>query len=581
MASSGAKRRLAAIMSLDVVGYSRLIGEDEAGTLAALRALRNDVVRPELALHGGRPVKWMGDGLIAEFPSIVQAVECAVAIQEQIAARGPEAIRLRIGVTLGDVVVEAGDLLGDGVNVAARLQGLAEPGGIAVSGPVREELGGKLSLAFSDGGAQQVKNIARPVHVWRWTPGVEPDLAAAAGVAVTLPGRPSIAVLPFNNLSADPEQEFFADGITEDIITALSRLRGFLVIARNSTFVYKGRAADVREVGRDLGVRYVLEGSVRKGGERIRVTAQLIEAITGNHLWAERYDRQLEDIFVIQDEITASVVGRIGSELMAAEHERARRKPPQSLDAWECFIRALFKCSLLSEEASRDALALLRRAIELDPGYARAQGLLAWTMVWRAFQGFEPMDEALKIASAAIARGLAADRDEPWPHVAQTMVGLATRDDSLSTTSIARAVALSPNLAYAHGLQGLVEARCGRAAEALVCINRAVRLSPRDMFREDFDLFYSIAHFSAERYDEGLRFAQLARKATPGHAQPILMGCVCAAHLGELETAANLLADLRALVPPLSLAWVEATTPFALAADRARIAEGLRRAGLE
>jgi adenylate cyclase len=392
----------------------------------------------------------------------VQAVECAVAIQERIAAKGPEAIRLRIGVTLGDVVVEAGDLLGDGVNVAARLQGLAEPGGIAVSGAVRDELGGKLALAFSDGGAQQVKNIARPVHVWRWMPGVEPDLATAAGVAVTVPDRPSIAVLPFSNMSADPEQEFFADGISEDVITALSRLRGFLVIARNSTFVYKGRSADVREVGKDLGVRYVLEGSVRKAGDRIRVTAQLIEAATAKHLWAERYDRRLDDIFAIQDEITASVVGCIGSELMLAEHERARRKPPQSLDAWECFIRALFKCALLSEEASREGLALLRRATALDPDYAQAQGLLAWATIWRAFQGFEPMDEALRTATAAIARGLAADRDEPWPHVAQTMVGMATRDDTLSMTSIARAVALSPSLAYAHGLMGMVHALGGR-----------------------------------------------------------------------------------------------------------------------
>lgn len=580
MASTTA-RRLAAIMSLDVVGYSRMIGEDEAGTLAALRALRNDLVRPELALNGGRPVKWLGDGLIAEFPSVVQAVECAVSIQEQIAAKGPGAIRLRAGVTLGDVVVEAGDLLGDGVNVAARLQALAEPGGLAVSGAVHDELGGKLSLDFTDGGPQQVKNIARPVHVWRWTPGVEASLAAAAGVPLSVPDRPSIAVLPFSNMSADPEQEFFADGITEDIITALSRLKGFLVIARNSTFAYKGRSVDLRQVGRDLGVRYVLEGSVRKAGERIRVTAQLIEAASANHLWAERYDRQLEDIFAIQDEITTSVVGRIGSELMAAEHERARRKPPQSLDAWECFTRALFKCALLSEEASGEALVLLRRAIELDPGYARAQGLLAWTMVWRAFQGFEPMGEALGIATAAIARGLAADKEEPWPHVAQTMVGMATHDEALSSTSIARAVALSPNLAYAHGLQGAVHALCGQAAQALECLDRAVRLSPRDMFREDFDLFYAFAHFAAGGYDQGLRFAQLAHAATPGHAQPVLMGCVCAAHLGELDTAAGLLADLRKLVPPLSLAWAEATSPFVQAPGRACIIEGLRRAGLE
>jgi adenylate cyclase len=334
MAAPRDDRRLSVILAADVVGYSRLMEQDEGGTLERLKAHRKEFVGPLIAEHRGRIVKLMGDGALCEFASVVDAVGCAVLIQRGMAERErdvpeDERIRFRIGVNLGDVIHEAdGDLYGDGVNVAARLEQLSEPGGVVVSGTAYDHLRGKLGYALENVGERRLKGIERPVRVYRVVPS-----GATAPPAPALPDRPSVAVLPFDNMSADPAQAFFADGITEDLTTALSRLSGFFVIARNTMFTYKGRPVDVRAVGREVGVRYLLEGSVRKAADRVRVTAQLVEAATGNHLWAERYDGRLDDVFAIQDEITASVVGRIGPELLAAEHARASRKPPRSLDA--------------------------------------------------------------------------------------------------------------------------------------------------------------------------------------------------------------------------------------------------------
>jgi adenylate cyclase len=350
-------RRLAAILAADVAGYSRLIGADEGGTLERLKALRRELLDPKIAEHRGRLVKTTGDGLLVEFGSVVDALRCAVEVQHEMGGRSAgvppdNRIELRIGINVGDIVVEDGDIFGDGVNVAARLEALAEPGGICVAARVQEDAAGKLDLAFEDIGEQQLKNIARPVRVYR----VRPHNAATLITrALALPDKPSIAVLPFQNMGGDPDQEHFADGMVEEIITALSKVRWFFVIARNSTFTYKGRAVDVKQVGRELGVRYVLEGSVRKSGNRTRITAQLVEAATGNHIWAERYDRELADIFAVQDEITERVVAAIEPELYAAEHFRARRKPPESLDAWECVMRA---CRALPKARSQDTLRL-------------------------------------------------------------------------------------------------------------------------------------------------------------------------------------------------------------------------------
>jgi adenylate cyclase len=437
-------RQLTAIMVADVVGYSRLVEKDEAGTLLALKAFRREVIDPLLAEHHGRIVKLMGDGAIAEFGSVVDTVACAMAVQKSIAEQqtdvSPERrIVFRIGVNLGDVIHEDdGDLYGDGVNIAARLQTLADPGGICISGTAYDHLQGKLDGDFEYLGERSLKNMERPVRTYR--PRASGAIGHTASSRFALPDRSSVAVLPFTNMSADPEQDFFSDGLTEDIITALSKLKGFFVIARNTMFTYKGKPVHVRAVGRELGIRYILEGSVRKSVNRVRVTAQLIDTASGAHLWAERYDGDLGDIFVIQDEITASVVGRIGPELLAAEHARESRKPHHSLDAWECVVRAVFLCSQLSDESSRNALALLERAIGLVPDYAQALGMKGWMTMWRAFQGWAEMGHTLAQAEDVIR---------------QAMTAYATRDNLLAMAAVNQAVAFNPSSAFAHGQLGL------------------------------------------------------------------------------------------------------------------------------
>src|SRR5947209_8595258 len=365
-----AERRLTAILAADVAGYSRLMGQDEAGTLSRLRAHRRELIDPKIAEHKGRIVKTTGDGLLVEFPSVVEAVACAVAVQRGMAERNvsspqDQRIVFRVGINLGDIIVDGEDIHGDGVNVAARLEALAEPGGVCVSGTVRDHIGDRLDITFDDMGEQSLKNIARPVRVYAVrlanvarTPTVS---LSESQTVLALPDKPSIAVLPFQNMSGDPEQEYFADGMVEEIITALSRVRWFFVIARNSTFTYKGHAVDVKQVGRELGVRYVLEGSVRKSGNRLRITAQLVEAETGNHLWAERYDRDVSDIFAVQDEITERVVAAIEPELYTAEQVRSQSKPPDSLDAWECVIRALSCIGQGTQDENTEAEALFGR----------------------------------------------------------------------------------------------------------------------------------------------------------------------------------------------------------------------------
>ena len=379
-------RRLAAILAADVAGYSRLMGADEEGTLERLKAIRAEVIDPKIAAHRGRMVKTTGDGVLVEFASVVDALRCASEIQQEMAGRNgriavEQRIEFRVGIHQGDVVVEDGDIFGDGVNIAARLEALADPGGICVSARVQEDAAGRLDLTFTDLGEQDLKNIARPIRVYRV--GSHKASAPPTQAPLPLPDKPSIAVLPFQNISGDPEQEVFADGMVEDITTALSKIRWFFVIARNSSFAYKGRAIDVKQVGRELGVRYMLEGSVRKGGNRLRITAQLVEAETGNHVWAERYDRDIGDIFVVQDEITEHVVAAIEPELYAAESIRSRRKPPESLDAWECVIRALSLISQGTREANAQAEQLCQRAIAVAPGYGQAHSLLAWALLRR------------------------------------------------------------------------------------------------------------------------------------------------------------------------------------------------------
>ena len=460
MAEARAQRRLSAILAGDIAGYSRLMGADEEGTLATLRAHRGEFLDPTIAQHRGRIVKTTGDGILLEFSSAVDAVRCALDVQRGMAKRNAatqrdQRIEFRIGVNVGDIIIEGDDIFGDGVNIAARLEGIAEPGGIAISDDTYRQVRDKLDVTFDDTGEQALKNITRPVRVYRVR------LEAAAQIpspALTLPDKPSIAVLPFQNMSGDPEQEYFADGVVEDIITALSRIRWLFVIARNSSFTYKGRAVDVKQVGRELGVRYVLEGSVRKAANRVRVTGQLIDVSTGAHLWGDRFEGALEDIFDLQDQVTASVIGAIAPQLEHAEIERAKRKPTDSLDAYDYFLRGMANYYGRTREAINEALPLFYKAIELDTNFASAYGMAAWCYAWRKINGWmtdriQEIAETARLARRAAELGpddaVALSRGA---HALAYVVG----DLDAAATFADRALALNPNLAGAWYASGWV-----------------------------------------------------------------------------------------------------------------------------
>ena len=422
MSSGRVERRLAAILAVDVAGYSRLMGEDEEGTLAALRAVRRELGDPKVAEHRGRIVKTTGDGLLVEFASVVDAVRCAVEMQREMIARNTaipaeRRIEFRMGINVGDIIIEDGDIFGDGVNIAARLEALAEPGGICLSAAAHEQVRDRLDLTFDDLGEQQVKNITRPVRTYAVDLGVPFRAALPAAAPLPLPDKPSIAVLPFQNMSGDPEQEYFADGIVEDIITALSRIRWLFVIARNSTFTYKGQHVDVKRVGREMGVRYVLEGSVRRGGNRVRITAQLIDAGSGAHVWADRYDRDLNDIFAVQDEITASVAAAIEPALAEAEQQRVLRKPPERLDAWEACQRGFWHFHRYAAEENRLALDFFRQAIGLDPNFAPARYGYALALQWDILHfSSRPFLEVQGAAREEAMRAVSLDDKDAMPH---------------------------------------------------------------------------------------------------------------------------------------------------------------------
>lgn len=588
MAGERVQRRLAAILAADVVGYSRLMEQDETGTLSRLKMLRSEVFDPRTTQFDGRIFKNTGDGALVEFASAVDAVQCAVEIQRELARRNadlPEAaqIILRIGISLGDVIVENDDLYGNGVNIAARMEGLAEPGAICVSANVHEHIGNALDVCFEDLGEQTVKNIDRPVRCYRVH--LEAIGAPAAperqpGRALPLPDKPSIAVLPFDNMSADPEQEYFSDGMTEDIITALSRIRQLFVIARNTTFTYKNQSVDVQAVARDLGVRYVLEGGVRKAGNRVRITAQLIDGVSGNHLWAERYDRELEDIFAVQDEITETIVGAIEPQLHVAEIIRAQHKTPSSLDAWDLVMQALDRISRFTETDSREAIALLDRAIEADPTFARAHAHKGWATVWRAFQGWDPMGPAINSAGDSIAKAAQFDAEEPWVHVARTMLCLASRKGPEAIAAARKSIELNPNFAYGYSFLGVALAVTGDGDAGLAAIARAVRLSPRDLLRDEFDLFYSAAYFQKGDYGKASEHAAEAASLRPGHAFAHMMEAASRALDGDQERAEAALGRLNSLVPGFNLEAAEIQNAYMRDDDRARFMSGLRQAGL-
>ncbi len=521
MAEARVERRLAAILAADVAGYSKLMGVDEEGTLAALKASRREIIDPKIAEHRGRIVKTTGDGMLVEFVSVVDAVRCAVDIQRGMAERNFEVptdkrIEFRIGINVGDIISDDNDIYGDGVNVAARLEALADPGGIMVSRTVHDQVRDKLSFGFEDMGEQTVKNIARPIGVHR----VQISELAAPAVTksgvVTSSSRPSIAVLPFVNMSGDPEQEYFADGIVEEIITALSHMRWLSVIARNSSFTYKGRNVDVKQVGRELGVRYVLEGSVRKAGNRVRITGQLIEAATQHHIWADRFEGSLEDVFALQDRVTESVVGAIEPSLRKAEILRGRAKPTENLDAYDCYLRAVAALYELTLEGHEVAETYLKRAIELDPHYASAKARYAYSLIFRRVQGWaRPEDGATALAIAREALSEGGDDPLVLARVAMTLTYFA-RDNEQAVVLADRAIDLDPNSAEVLIMSAWVHCfNCVDPDRSIDQFTRAMRLSPRDPDTGRACAGLAFANLIAARDEEGLRWSQRALNEVP------------------------------------------------------------------
>jgi TolB-like protein len=558
--------------------------QDEAGTFERLRQRRTELVEPAIAHHHGRIFKLMGDGLLAEFGSVVDAVECAIRLQRAMAERNADLaagrrIEMRIGINLGDVIIEGEDRHGDGVNIAARLQELAEPGGLAVSGTAYDHLQGKVELALEFAGEQQVKNIARSVRVYRANlkghiPIEKPMLP--------LPDKPSIAVLPFQNLSGDPEQEYFADGIVEEIITALSRFRQLFVIACNSSFTYKGRAVDVKQVGRELGVRYVLEGSLRRASGRVRITGQLIEAATGVHLWAERFDGALEDIFDLQDQLTANVVGAITPKLEQVELERARRKPTDSLDAYDYYLRALVAVHQWTREANDEALSHCYKAIELDPKFAAAYGWAARCYSQRKIGGWVT-NPAKEVAEAGRLARLAAQfgHDDA---VALCTAGIALAkvvgdaEGGLDFTE--RALLLNPNLVWAWFFSGWVQLQLNKPDVAIERFNRAMRLNPNDPQMYATQDGMAVAHFVAGRYGEAVSWAKTALREKPDFVLPMCVAAASAACAEQLSEAQKTVARLQQLYPNLRISHLEDQILIELGSNFERFAEGLRKAGL-
>jgi len=587
MAEERIQRRLAAILSADVVGYSRLMGIDEAGTLSRLNALRRELIDPTIAAHSGRIVKLMGDGALVEFASAVNAVTCAIEIQRQLRERdagGTTAapIQFRIGINVGDIIIEGDDILGDGVNIAARIEGITEAGGISISEDAWRQVQGKVAANFVDAGEQTLKNITRPVRVYRLELGPKPTSAIQPPPALALPDRPSIAILPFQNMSGDPEQEYFADGIVEDIITALSRLRWLLVIARNSSFTYKGRVVDVRQVGRDLGVRYVLEGSVRKAASRVRITGQLIDTTTGAHLWANRFDGGLEEIFDLQDQVTASVVSAIAPKVEQAEIERAKRKPTESLDAYDYYLRGIARFYRGTRNALSDALELFQTAIALDPEFPAAYGMAAWCYMQRKNNGWmidrvEETASAERLAWHAVRFG----KDDPIALYTGGWV-LAQVEGQLEAGAamIARALTLDPNLAAAWHSSGWVRIYLGEPETAIEHIEHAMRLSPLDPLFFGMLNGMAAAHFLAGRYDKASSWAEKALRDHPNYLPALRMSAASNALAGRLAHAQKAMARMRQFDPGLRVTGLKDVIPFRGPEDCARYVQGLRTAGL-
>ena len=576
-------RRLTAILAADVAGYSRLMGLDEEGTHQSYMAHLRELITPKVGEHRGRIVKSTGDGMLAEFPSVVDAVRCAVELQQGMAERNADVpaekrLEFRIGINLGDVIPDEGDIFGDGVNIAVRLEGLAKPGGICVNRVVRDQVRDRLDIAFEDMGEQQVKNIARPVRAYAIRLGDEPTTPTGSEISAApllLPDKPSLAVLPFQNMSGDPEQEYFADGMVEEITTAIARLPWLFVLARNSSYTYKGQVVDVKRVGRELGVRYVVEGSVRKAASRLRISAQLIEAETGTHLWADKFDGSMEDVFDLQDRVAINVAGTIEPTLQAAEIRRATDRRTSDLTAYDLYLRALPNCYTWNEQRLRSALDLLERAIERDPHFGPALGLAA--ICHHHFEAFNegPDPGAHRRAAVALARrALQAAPGDPGVICNAAFVFGAFGDDIQPAIELAdRALALNPNFCRGLSISAWLRLWAGQPAVAIEQFQAAIRLDPR--YERAVRLSgIGQGHFFERRFHYALAMFRTALEELPRSPLIHRYLAACYAHLGRLDEAREIIEELRAIVP----AVLEEGTRYRNPAHRELYLSGLRLA---
>jgi adenylate cyclase len=587
MAEERINRKLAAILAADVVGYSRLMAADEAGTHAALKRHRETVFDPAVAAHNGRIVKLIGDGTIVEFGSVIDAVNCALSIQRSGLSAPADsvsqpAIVLRIGINLGDVIIEGDDIYGDGVNIAARLEPVAEPGGICISSIVNESIGNRIDVRFQDDGEISVKNIDRPIRIWRWHPGaaVNGQRSITVDSPPTVPTA-SIAILPFTNMSGDPEQEYFSDGISEDIITDLSKIAGLTVIARNSSFSYKGHPVDVRTIGRELGVQSVLEGSIRRAGNRVRITAQLIDAGTGGHLWADRYDRDLTDIFEVQDDVTHRIVDALKITLTPAEKERLADTETANIEAYDCYLRG--REMLLGKDKNRatfeEALKFFKKALEIDPNYSQAYACLGFAHMFDYQNRWsDDPDASLPLAEEYARKAIEKDPKEP---LARCVAGLAAsfeKDLDRAKAEIDTALSLNPSLALAHNIRGTISCYLGRPLEAIPEIEQAMRLDPALV--PQFLHFLGLAYLMAGKYETAAALLRQRVLLVPNtdFSRAILASSL--GHLGEIEEARRVWRELHEINPKYSFSEHVGRQPFRREEDVRRITEGLSKAGL-
>ncbi len=579
------ERRLSAILASDVVGYSRLMGADEAGTLATLNALRADLIDPKAAHHHGRTIKLMGDGALMEFPSAVEAVTFAVEVQREVQARNADIpadrqIVFRIGINVGDVIIEDGDIHGDGVNVAARLEGLADPGGICISGPALEMVDGKIDLAFEDAGEQNLKNIDRPIRVYRWSCEgalVDGSTPAASNIA----DRPAIAVLPFTNRSDDPEQEYFADGIAEDIIAALAAWHWFPVISRHSTFNYKGLSKSVAQIARELEARYIVEGSVRRVGDRVRVSAQLIDAATDHQIWTERYDRQIQDIFAVQDEITESIAMSLVPELSHVERLKARRKH-RDLDVWDMIWRAQSHVFEFTEGENRKAVEWLTKALKSDPESAYAWSMLALAHYKDAILGFShDRNRSLEQAREAARKAVRLD-DRDW--LAHAVLGICyvwtERNFDPALDHERSATRLNPSASWTRAFLSCVLEFGGSPEAAVEELQTALRLDPQSPFATFFEADLAICYFLIGDFDQAAQHARKALDINPTNVRARQRLVATLAEAGKLDEAKVEMESLLRRQPDFCLAYVRETYPFRHREDEERFIGSLRKAGL-